>query len=349
MRATFMRRSIALTTTTVNVPHVLASYAKFDPEMLIIVAADTKTPPEAKDFIMEHCQPVSRIEFMTVEAQQDMGYKSSELIGWNTDSRRNIALLQAIKSGAEIIVSVDDDMIPCGEDFFYNIERVLSAPYLGLQCGEPEYWFDAGRYTIPPAKQRGLPADCGFVNAFSSATDVQVGAVQGIILGVPDTDAMTAITNSPVVTGATDILRNGFVVHPEALTVFNSQLTAFRRELAPAFAQFYKWQGRNTDIFASLIMRRVMRERGLHTYFGPPMAFHARSKRPLFNDLKAEMFGLEHIVEFQNCLDGLTFRENMCVSEQVRSAYVRLQKFSWFHSDCAEAALAFCDDVEGVE
>ena len=34
------------------------------------------------------------------------------LTGWNTDRRRNFALLEALKWGADLIVSVDDDMIP---------------------------------------------------------------------------------------------------------------------------------------------------------------------------------------------------------------------------------------------
>ena len=334
----------ALITTTVNIPKVLTLYARLDSEVDIVIAADKKTPPGAEEWVYEHCQPKSRVAFLTVEMQQDMEFKSSELIGWDTDSRRNIALLYAVKSGANLIVSVDDDMIPCGEDFFYNIERVLTAPYCGLQCGEPGNWFDAGQYTVPPAKQRGLPVDVEFVNAFSAVAGVEVGAMQGIILGVPDADSLTAITNRPTILSVTDVLRNGFVAHPEALAVMNSQVTAFRCELAPAFAQFYKWQGRNTDIFASLIMRRVMLELDLHTFFGPPVAFHARQPRPLLNDLRAEMYGLTHIAGLAEYLTRAPLQENRTVTEWCRDLVSGLSLFK----DASEAMLAFYEDCESL-
>lgn len=337
----------ALITTTVNIPKVLALYARLNSEVDIVIAADKKTPPGAEEWVYEHCQPKSRVAFLTVEMQQDMEFKSSELIGWNTDSRRNIALLYAVKSGADLIVSVDDDMIPCQGEFVQS--GLFEWPYDGLQLGSRGLWFDAGLLTDPVASQRGLPVGEGRIGGYDSVVDAKIGVAQGIILGVPDTDAVTAINRRPHVYSVSDVLRNGFVVHPQAYAVFNSQITTFRRELAPAFAQFYKWEGRNTDILAALVMRRVMLERNLYTYFGPPMGFHARTPRPLFNDLKAEMYGLEHIVEFQSCLDEITLAENAPVSEWVRQIYMRLQrfsKFSWFHPELADATMAWCDDME---
>jgi hypothetical protein len=134
-------------------------------------------------------------------------------------------------------------------------------------------------------------------------TDVQIGVVQGIILGTPDSTAVHAIAKPYRAEFATEPLASGFVAHPEAHAVFNSQFTAFRRDLAPWFVQHYGVEGRNTDIFAAMEMRQVMRKRGLYTYYGPPSAWHNRSPRLLFNDLKAEMYGAEHITE-PRALDG---------------------------------------------
>ena len=255
-------------------------------------------------------------------------------------------MLEAIEWGAEIIVSVDDDML-ASEFFFGEIADNFDVPHSGLCAGVPGQWFDAGKFTIPPAAQRGLPVHYGFANAFEPVVDAEIGVVQGIILGVPDTDSLTAITNEPRIYSVTDVLRNGFVVRPDALTVFNSQLTAFRRELAPAFAQFYKWQGRNTDIFASLIMRRIMKERGLYTYFGPPMGYHARKSRPLFNDLKSEMFGLEHIVSLSDQINSHDLIDAP-VTDQVRYLYRLLYQLVWFPKENHAAAMAWLDDIESV-
>lgn len=332
----------ALIITTVNVPTVLALYRKLGPDVAFFVAIDKKTPDDAVNF----CQyDIPNCTVLFIEDQQK--WKCSELLGWNNDSRRNIALLEAIKWGADVIVSIDDDMIPTDIDFFERIEMMLSEPYSGLQTGTPGHWFDAGQFTDPPARQRGLPSIPLYDAAYGMALDVQVGAMQGIILGVPDTDAQTMI-RVPFVKSATDILNKGFVVDPNAKSVFNSQLTAFRRELAPCFAQFYKWQGRNTDIFASLVMRRVMQELDLHTYFGPPTGFHNRSKRNPMKDLEAEKWGVTYIQAFEKWLDGYVYMsDDKTALEMTRRIYSGMSD-SILPRDNIDCALAFLDDMEKV-
>lgn len=325
----------ALITTTVNVPTVLALYRKLGPDVAFFVAGDLKTPTKAA---MGSDAP----HYMNARYQQLLGYKCSELLGWSNDSRRNIALLEAVKWGADIIVSIDDDMIPTDIDFFERIEMTLSEPYSGLQMGTPDRWFDAGQFTNPPVRQRGLPYVSSYDATYGMALDVQVGVMQGIILGVPDTDAQTMVARY-LVKSATDILRKGFVVDPVAKAVFNSQITAFRRELAPCFAQFYNWQGRNTDILASLVMRRVMQERDLYTHFGPPTGFHNRSKRDHLKDMAAEAYGVGIVQKFSEILDNIILPTGSVV-EQTRAIYQILA-----HNDCfpaLEVANSFLDDIE---
>jgi hypothetical protein len=335
----------ALVTTTINVPTVLALYRKLDSAVKFYVAADEKTPLEAYSF----CADLGGCEIYSPDRQKELGYSCLPLLGTNTDSLRNIALLEALKDGAEIIISVDDDMLPVGHNLFNNVLQefslVFSALFSGLQFGEPNRWFDAGMFTIPPAKQRGLPVDQNFYPGVEPVVNAKIGVAQGIILGVPDADAMTAIVEKARILSVTDVLRNSFVVHPRAYSVFNSQLTAFRRELAPAFAQYYNHQGRNTDIMASLLMRRIMRELNLHTYFGPPAAFHARQPRPLFNDLKAELWGLEHVAEWAEYLNRASLDPTHSVVDQCRVLTAGCNLFS---DDAQDVAMAWYDDCESV-
>lgn len=331
---------IGLITTTINIPKVLALYRKLGPDVRFFVAMDEKTP-DYKTWDRED----NFCLCMTPEYQRNMNYKCSELLGWNNDSRRNIALLEAVKWGADIIVSIDDDMIPFGLDFFERFEIMLSEPYSGLQYGHPDLWCDVGRLTVSPAPQRGLPLGMATGSNYSFVTDVQIGAMQGIILGIPDTDAGTTLAKWPFVHSATDILRNGLVIDPLAKAVFNSQICAFRRELAPCFAQFYKWHGRNTDIFASLIMRRVMRERSLHTYFGPPAGFHNRSARDPRLDLAAERWGTDNVVKFQECLDATILLPGS-VAHQTQHLYDSLAAAGHLPVGMHECVNAFLDDIE---
>lgn len=338
---------IALVTTAINVPKVLAAYRKAGPAVGIFVAGDFKTPtPEAYIF----CAEQDIRAFVPEEQNQ---WKHSELIGWNTDSRRNIAVLEALKWGADIIASVDDDMVCLGSDFFWNILRVFEEPWSGvcLGRGDSTSWLDAGSLTMSQARQRGLPPNAGPPDTHEFVHDVQVGAMQGIILGTPDTDAATTIANRPFVHSASDVLKAGFVVDPYTKCVFNSQLTAFRRELAPAFAQFYKWQGRNTDIIASLIMRRIMRDRDLYTYFGPPTGYHARAPRDPQLDMNAEQWGLNKIRPFQDYLENtsaITPAPGWPVTKILRILYDDMLTFDMFPRECVEAMLVWLDDCESV-
>jgi hypothetical protein len=328
----------ALITTTVNVPRVLELYRKLNPNVRMFVALDEETPEEAVNFLTydlenTHC----------IFIQEQMKYECSGLLQFNNDSRRNIALLEALKWGAELIVSIDDDMIPTQSEFVP--EDIFEFGFSGLMIGSSQRWTDVGMFTIPQASQRGLPVDTGMNSDWPThVVDAKIGAWQGIILGVPDAGATTAIERATRVHSASDILRNGFVVHPQAYVVFNSQWTAFRRELAPAFAQFYNHQGRNTDIFASMLMRRVMQVRNLYTYYGPPMAFHARTPRPLFNDLKAEMYGLEHIAEYADYLRRAPLPDGSVV-DQCR---VLTEGCNIFSDENKEAAMAWYNDCESV-
>ena len=336
---------IGLITTTIHVPEFLALFPRYEwsDDYRFFVAGDHKTPPEAQAF----CDSLGgNGVYLSVEHQKDLNYKSSELIGWFNDSRRNIALLEALRWGAEIIVSCDDDMVFSNpQTFFSGFTLLFSQPFNGLKLGKPGHWLDAGAFTQPPAKQRGLPVDVAFDATPGFAVNAKIGAAQGIILGVPDTDACTAITNTPHVHSATDILRNGFVADLGAHAVFNSQIVAFRRELAPCFAQFYNYQGRNTDIQASILMRRVMRDLELYTYYGPPMAYHARAKRPLLNDLRTEMNGLCTITEISRFLDQMAFPRGAYALDTCRHFY---ELFYNHLEPTREVGMAWCDDVESV-
>src|ERR1700686_3392948 len=209
-----------------------------------------------------------------------------------------------------------------------------------------------GFFAMAMHRSRRFPAEPANGNMVVAAIDAKVGVAQGIILGTPDADALNSITDRRLTTGVTDILRNGFVTHPQAYAVFNSQWTAFRRELAPGFMQSYRHQQRNTDIFASLIMRRVMRELDLYTYYGPPMAFHARQPRPLINDLKAEMFGIQHIEEFTQWLDD--FPSNAFPTDKpmamFKAIYERMgpECLPWMPAGMQELGLAWMRDCEKV-
>lgn len=351
----------ALITTTINIPKVLELYRAHDPDVRFFVEGDQKTPKEAPDFLAKLGVDVTRFR-----GRSD--YKCDPLIGWNTISRRNIALLEALKCGADKIVVIDDDNICLNERYFHDFRRALNEPFSGLQATSPSGWFDVGTLLDPIAPHRGFPHVKRAEPSFASITNARVGVAAGICLGDPDISAATRIARSPIVHRVSELLRAGVVVDPAGerrlecvdpegpviratnrgtWTVFNSQNTAIIRELAPAFFMVPQWK-RFDDIFASLIVQRLMRERGYVTHFGMPFVVQQRNQHDLLRDLANEQFGSERILDFTTWLDGFSFSGKETVTGQMRILFTNLPDWMPEQTKIQEMVLAFCDDCDEV-
>lgn len=350
----------ALITTTINVPTVLELYRQHGPDVAFFVTGDQKSPHEA---ICELAATRINGDFLYMSPDFQTDWKCSELIGWNCIQRRNIALLEAVKWGAEIIVSIDDDNIPMTAqpsikydnyfNDFYNAFHVNFnyIKFNGIKVSGFNGWFDIGQLLDPVAPHRGFPiqVDAKMWRA-DHITGAKVGVAAGICLGDPDISAVTRIANGPMVHRVSELLQSGIVVDPATKTVFNSQNTAFIRELAPAMFMM-PGVGRYDDIYASLICGRVMRERGLHVHFGKPFVWQQRNPHNLVRDLRQEIDGMENVEKFAQLLDKFTCSPNS-TSFQIAKTFWKLlserPEGEFFPKQTIEAALAFLDDIEGV-
>lgn len=348
------RMKIGLITTTIFVPKILALYRAFDsagvmffpPEPTkFFVAADEKTPLEAHEF----CAGVWNCEIYSPDRQKELGYECSELLGWSCVQRRNIALLEALAWGADIIITIDDDNAPLNREYFLDFRRKLLNPFDGLQVGTDRTWFDPGAWSFPrdgidPVAQRGFPHQIMGSDKLVPVTDVKVGVAQGVILGDPDTSAIDRISRHPVVHQVSELLRAGVVVNPKTWVPFNTQNTAFLRELAPAmFCSPH--MGRYDDIYASLICQRVMQERGLQVHLGQPFVWQERNNHDLLKDLAAEQWGAEHILDFADYLSKAPLRPEQSVIEQCS---ILMNGYNHFSDDLKTVADAWYEDCESV-
>lgn len=306
---------IALITTTINVPHVLKLYRKNAHPLYDIkffVAGDEKTPLEAYEF----CAAIDNCEIYSPERQRELGYACSELIGWNSIGRRNIMTLEALAWGADIIVTIDDDNAPFDYGYFRAFSTHLDdGGFMGVKASSKSKWFDVGQLFDPVAPHRGFPHTKKSEQMFHPITDARVGLAAGICMGDPDIDAATRIVNGPIVHRVSELLRAGIVTDPrETWTVFNSQNTGFLRELAPAFFMA-PGLGRHDDIFASLIVQRVMRERKMHVHFGTPFVWQQRNEHDLIKDLSVEIFGMSQVVRLGDWLASMALPEGSVVEQ----------------------------------
>ena len=78
--------------------------------------------------------------FLSVEKQKSLGYRTAEILPFNTYSRKTIGYLYAIQHGAKIIYETDDDNYPYGgkiefhqaekgEFLVYKTDNALVNPY----------------------------------------------------------------------------------------------------------------------------------------------------------------------------------------------------------------------------
>ena len=335
---------VALCTTTINIPTVLRLYRAYGPDVAFFVAGDLKTPKACEEL----CESLPGVNYLSPDWQKSLGYKCSELLGWDCIARRNIATLVALAWGAEIIVLTDDDNLPMNEFYFTDHVNALTKPHCGIKASSTSGWFDVGTLLYDDGDNcavphRGFPHNVNGHGTFQSVVDAKVGVNAGVCMGDPDCSATTRIARSPVVHHASCLLDSGIVVDNRTKTVFNSQNTAFIRELAPAMFMM-PGVGRYDDLYASLICQRVMIERDLHVKFSRPFVWQERNEHDLIKDLRAEIDGMENIEKFAQSLNTMSIA-NLPVIDALRIIYAFDDILP---TKAVTAAHAFLDDCEKV-
>lgn len=339
----------ALITTTINVPNVLALYRRFDPSGAVkfFVAGDQKTVPGVQAF----CDAIGECAYIPPAAQRK--YACSELIGWGCVQRRNIALLEAVKWGADIIISVDTDNYPLDPNFFSTVETLIKWPFTGLSLQGENGWVDPGWLIEPPISHRGMPHRLDRISC-APIIECNVGVVACTVIGSCDLAAADRIASDrskqPRRYTASS-LSAGVVVNPaKNWTVFNTQAVAFTRDLAPAIAA-WSGVGRFDDICGSLLAQRIMRDRGLHVYMGAPVVWHEheRSDAELIRNIKGEVWGMENIERLVAWFDELDFISCAnTVADAVHCVYTEMKRLDWAPQLVSEWGLAFLSDMGSV-
>lgn len=331
---------IALATTTIHVPHALRLLRKCSPDVRFFVAIDEKTPEDAANFCTYDVGNTEVVYFDAVTR-----WKCADAIGFNTIARRNLAFLESFKWGADVIYSWDDDNISVDLNHFAHL-HVMQRPFNGIKVHGYENWFDPGRLLVPRTVHRGFPSTQPLSMIVGHTESVRIGVAAGFVLGDTDIDAVTRIAMAPDIQQVSELGHTGVVVDPHCWTVFNAQNTAIVRELVPAFFQMPN-VGRHDDIYASLIVQRVARERGLHVHFGQPFTYQQRNEHDLLVDLKAEISGMENVIKLADLLDSI-FLKGRSVIEDTRTIYQTLLHCAFIPEASARAGMAWLEDCESI-
>lgn len=262
--------------------------------------------------------------------------------------RRNIGILEALKLGGEIFISIDDDNIPLGSDYFKQFESTLTRPFSGVMASSKDGWFNIGDFLIPPIYDRGFPFEQRVQepSQLAPVTEVKIGVSAGLWLGDPGIDAVNRIADHPRVTGISGAIKNGIAVQQGCFAPFDSQNTAYVRELAPLM-MLAVGIGRYDDIFASYIVERVMAETDYHVHYGQPLVWQERNPRNQWRNLADEMFGMEHTKQFADDLRNANI-ENETILGKLHELYEHLATCTYLPQIVLDIAKAWCEDIEKV-
>ncbi len=261
-------RAVAITTTTIHSPKGLQGYCanakNYGHErVFFIIAGDKKTPEGVPAF----CTALQRefgyeVQYLDVADQEKILRPFPSLaqhLPYNSLSRRNVALLQAYRQGADVIVTIDDDNFSLAEQDFVGAHSIV-----GQQVDYTEIQASSGWYNVCEllVEKRGLPFyHRGFplserwqeskVKVRKANGRVVVNA--GLWLESPDLDAVTWLDLPIEVVRYGDHYPQGIGLAPGTWSPFNSQNTALAREVLPAYF-LWPFVGLFVDVWESYIV-----------------------------------------------------------------------------------------------
>lgn len=295
--------STAIVTTTIHTGSRLERWARqLGPGDYLIVATDRKTPRD--ELRLELRQLGERFGFEALFVHDVPGSgaatRLSEVVGWNTIQRRNLATLVALGLRTDVVFTVDDDNFPARDDHVARVGELLTElPKLSV-VSTRSGWYNVGRLLDPPVTHRGYPLsrrhqlDTPIVGV-PARTPVRVGVHASLWLDDPDIDAVERIARDPRTSwpGRVDTI----ALAPDTWCPFNSQATAYSRDCAPLLC-VPPGLGRYDDIWGSYVARRIMDRLGYHVAYGQPLVFQDRNEHDPVRDLEQELYGMRHTDEF---------------------------------------------------
>lgn len=302
---------VAVSITTINVPYVIDALEDNREEhgygngnIQYVITGDMKTVSEARLYCEAAKRKGVNIVYLGVEEQkQFMGMYSPQIARYfpvNCIARRIFGDFYAYKTGADVIIRLDDDNYPLqGIDFFgehMNVSKHLrELQVLETEQGWYNYMQEMNTTSAVEVFPRGYPYEMrhrGVHQKYRKAMG-RIMCNQGLWSGDPDIDAITRLA-IPVITQYQKGVSENIVYNKNVWAPINTQNTAIAAELLPASFVF-PHVGRYDDIIGGYVQRQAMDLMGDYVCYGSPYVKQERNIHNLFRDLRDEMSGCQYI------------------------------------------------------
>lgn len=298
------------------------------------MAGDTKTPD---DFLIDGC------DFISLEHQKTGEFTLGRACPERSYTRKNIAYLHAISSGASVIVETDDDNHPYPE---FWIPRTSEVECATVSSGEwvNVYGYFSGKFVYP----RGLPLQHARTpppepqSFMLRACPVQ----QGLADDDPDVDAVYRMLfelpirfdkrHSPV-----------FLAH-HTWCPFNSQNTTFFRESFPLLYLPSMCSFRMTDIWRSFVAQRILHARSSGILFYGPTVWQTRNDHDFHRDFLEEIPGYMHNEAIRDALLGVGLTQDLSSRIMLEKCYEVLMHRGWIEQREEAILSAWLNDLDAL-
>ena len=330
-----MSNKFIVTTTINNVTPALEKYDNIDGWNLIVIG-DKKTP-DIK---------LNNGEFIPWDMQNSLGFKCESHIPWNVIQRRNLGYLLAIKNGADIIATIDDDNIPLrtwGQEIYVGssvTRRMISDSVI---C---DSLFEHSNVTTGKLWHRGYPIQ-RLEERHKRKEKISTGHVDvqaGLWNGDPDVDAVCRIASGPFNLSFSDM---EFIIDNKCFSPYNTQNTLFSRRVSPAMCLMFS-VGRMDDIWASYMTQRIMREIDSHVMFTGPTVFQDRNDHDLSVDLENEMIGYRNTEAFIEKLNKIDLSSHTTVIEMYEKIVSEISQLDFIRKEVSSFQRAWIEDISRI-
>ena len=253
-----------------------------------IMVSDKKTPV---DSYRELEKNYSNFRFFSCEEQELKYPELSSAIGWNSIDRRNIGYIEALRSGAEIIATVDDDNIPY-ESWGENL-LVGKKVEVDFYTTDQDF-FDPLSVRNTPVWHRGYPIQCMSKRgdyAYRGKKKVFVHVQADLWDGDPDIDAIAREMYKP------NIKFEDFSPYcTDKLTPFNSQNTFLHKSIFPNY-MCIPHIGRMDDIWGGYLLQMLQKT---NIVYCPASVYQQRNPHEFMIDFNGELIGYTDTLNFKN-------------------------------------------------
>lgn len=229
-------------------------------------------------------------KYITPERQQELYGELSELVGWGLLQRRNFAIIEAYKWGADIVATVDANNSPrdnWGSDCYVGETILVDKVHTDDPVFDP---YSATEHSSN-LWHRGFPLELLGTRQKSKRTGVarcKVLVQEDLIDGDPDIDAVCRIANGPHVK-----FKKGMPFMGDTISPFNAKNTFLSREVIKEYFIF-PGIGSNGDIWASYWVQHKFPE---SVIYNRSSVYRPHSDHDHVKDMQQEVEGFKNNFE----------------------------------------------------